>query len=202
MISTSHRRSISCLTAALGALAAALAPAPVAASAPPLNDDRAQALILATGVTRTATNVDSTTEPGEVLACEGVQYRGTIWFVWRATEVGDATFEISGMLNVSFPADTMLAVYRGTQASPVACNNDAGLSRGPSRLTLRVAPGDYLIQAGAPSNGAIFGEGDMTARVGFEPDLDLDRDTWARPGDCNDRIPRSIPAWSTCPMTG
>ena len=176
------------------ALAALAGPsfAPVAVAAP-VNDNRAQPFTLTTGVRADANNIDATEEPGEVLSCGGVAYKGTVWFVWHATQIGDVTFDADADLNVSPPDDTVLTVYRGASAAPLGCNNDAGRPQGPSRVKLRVAPGDYLLQVGAVSNLGVFGQGAVSVTASFQADLDLDGDTWPRPGDCNDHDPAIHP---------
>ena len=108
----------------------------------------------------------------------------------------DASFNLGG-----FERDTVAAVYRGTASAPLACNDDApGEFRGPSLLARRVEPGDYLVQVGAHrTSGGFFGTGQVFVQTTFVPDLDLDNDSWERPGDCNDANPTIHPGVTDIP---
>ena len=108
------------LVVVLAVVAAAAVPR-VAAAAPPLNDNRAQAVPLPTGVTFRASNVDAMTELGEVLVCGATSYVATIWFVWHAPDVGDVTIDTTAAYtNVTNAGDTVLTVYRGADPTPLS----------------------------------------------------------------------------------
>lgn len=164
--------------------------------APP-NDDRAAATAVQAGADYAVDDTRSaTTEGGEVLTCTvpgtgGTGFRNTVWFRYTAPRVGMATFTASG------PDSPVLAVYRADETNPIACAK-ASQHGGLSRLTLPVAPGDYLIQIGA----AGFTGGSHSFRTEFVPELDTDRDGHPVPGDCNDADSAIHPGVDDVPDNG
>ena len=90
----------------------------------PVNDDRADATTIGSGVPVAMTNTGATLEPGETTTCaiEGTQethqYGKTVWFRYVAPRVGTAAFSAAGF-------DTVIAVYRGSATTPLGCNDDA-----------------------------------------------------------------------------
>jgi hypothetical protein len=160
------------------------------ASAPrPANDDRANAV--------PPDAVDSTgasTEPGELTACGDDHYGATVWFRFTAPAIGDATFSASGIFTAApNQGDTVMTVYRASDGAVLGCDDNSGASFG-SALSLRVGPGDYLVQVGGHEFGAgDAGEGVVDVQVDYAADLDLDGDGSPRPGDCNDADPAIHP---------
>jgi Putative metal-binding motif len=174
------------------------------ASSTPPNDRRANAAPITAGRTKVSTSKGATVESGEVTNCTTSTgatslYGKTVWFRWHAPAPGTASFTVSGF-------DTVLAVYRGEDAIPFGCNDDA-ISKAfggsslpmtqPPGAPISVAPGDYLIQVGgfydldAPPVAAR--DGQMTLDVQFTENLDVDGDGVTRPLDCNDNDPSIHP---------
>lgn len=151
----------------------------------PANDDRANALSVGTGTGVSVDQRGATQEAGEVLTCGASDYAGTVWFRYTAAEALDARFSTTAAFaGVANGADTVLAVYRGSDALPLACNDDGGAAFGPSELSLRLAAGDYLVQVGARgTDSPSLGTGTVTLTVG---DRDRDRDGALQPSDCDD----------------
>lgn len=164
----------------------------------PINDDRAAATTIGSGVPVAMTNTGATLETGETMVCDtgevqGLhQYGKTVWFRYVAPRVGTAAFSAAGF-------DTIIAVYRGSAATPLGCNDDAvegqfGASRLPRLLPpappLEVTPGEYLIQVGGFfDNGfstVAARNGPVSVHVEFIPDLDLDNDGVNAERDCDD----------------
>lgn len=172
----------------------------VRASSPPANDARADATAIVAGVPLTLDNTGATLEPGEVDACGTSRFAKTVWLRWRAPAAGQATFAATGSER---ELDTVLAVYRGEAATPLACNDDAVDSRGgagggssipptqPSGPPVEVQPGDYMIQVagyrGTPFTEVAAYHGPIIVQVSFLEDTDLDDDGFARGVDCDDR---------------
>ena len=95
-----------------------------------------------------------------------------------APAVGDAAFS-------SFAAfgDTAVTVY--TDGAPVGCNTGT-----TATVAVRVAPGSYAIQvASKGSNVEGLGVGQITTRVDFTLDPDVDNDGELASTDCDDRDP-------------
>jgi Putative metal-binding motif len=170
----------------------------VAVGFPASNDSRSEAQVLTAGDPITRTNRFATEgEAGEDLTCEAANdapLGNTIWFRYTAQAAGDATFTSGG-------ADTVMQVYRGGEASPLACNDD-GTEVGPSRVSIPVQPGDYFIQVGGFGNGAGARVGDITVSAEFARDNDLDNDNSLSGADCNDNNPAINPGASDVPENG
>jgi hypothetical protein len=163
----------------------------LAATAPrPPNDDRATAMAVNAGAPVTVDNRGAGQEPAELLRCGSDDYAATLWFAFTAPGIGDAQFSSSASFtNVSAnTSDTVLTVYRQSDGAVLGCNDDAGVGGGPSALSLRLAPGVYLAQVASHGRDGVdtIGEGPVTFTVGFKLDLDLDRDGYLRPEDCDD----------------
>ena len=144
----------------------------------PANDDRIDAEELATGVPVPISNAGASQEPGELETCGTARYAATMWFTWTAPAVGDAAFS-------SFAAfgDTAVTVY--TDGAPVGCNTGT-----TATVAVRVAPGSYAIQvASKGSNVEGLGVGQITTRVDFTLDPDVDNDGELASTDCDDRDP-------------
>jgi len=151
----------------------------------PANDDRASAMPLGTGTAASVDQTGATQEPGEVLRCGISDYAGTVWFRYTAPEAVDARFSAAADFpNAANRSDTVMAIYRGGETVPLACNDDAAAVSGPSALSLRLSPGEYLIQVGAQGPDLpSLGVGTVTVAVA---DRDRDRDGALEPGDCDD----------------
>ena len=153
----------------------------LAASAPrPANDDRAAAVDLSTGQRLDVNTTGAGQEPGETLACGATPYAATVWFAWTAPAIGDATFLASAASN------TAVAIYPAAGGPAIACKT------GPlASIPLRVAAGDYLIQAGvAGADNASLGVGPLQMRVDFFVDPDVDGDGELKSTDCDDNDPK------------
>ena len=161
----------------------------------PANDARANPMTIAAGAAVASSNVGATVEPGENTFCGPDPFAKTVWFRYVAPAAGTAVITASGF-------DTVLAVYRGSSPTPVACNDDAvegelGGSQVPAREppqpAFEVSPGEYLIQVGGAYNTGFSQvaarEGPLQVQVQFSEDLDLDNDGYNRPEDCNDNDP-------------
>lgn len=154
----------------------------LASDSPPINDNRADAEDVTAGSPLDWDNMGATEEtapPAEDLSClDGGNERGlasTAWFHYSATAAGRATFTSTGL-------DTVMQVFRGSEATPVGCNDDGPNQVGPSRVSLDVTPGDYYIQVG----GFAGVQGNFTLSTEFVENLDADGDGSNRPADCND----------------
>jgi hypothetical protein len=131
----------------------------------PLNDARAEPASLSGGTPFSTDNIGATIESGEQTACGDAHYGKTVWFRYTAPGPGTAVFSASGSV-----FDSVLTVYQGSAV--VGCNDDGGTNPGPSRLSLHVNAGTYLVQVGgyrfggeASSDFARF-----TAQVEFTPE--------------------------------
>lgn len=161
----------------------------------PHNDDRAAAASISSGhPTELDDNVGATSEPSEILDCAGRRYSATIWYRWTAPAEGDAVFSATAAYTNVLPpnnSDTVLALYREGEVAPLACNDDLGATGGPSRLSLRLPAGTYVVQVGAHGidGETLVGQGPVTTQVDFTADGDLDDDGSAPPADCDDHDP-------------
>jgi hypothetical protein len=152
---------------------------------PPPNDDRAAARTLTAGQGVLADNVGATTESGERAECgTDHEYGKTVWFRFSTAQSGSAVFTTGGNL------DAVMAVYQG--GTRLGCNDDGVPGAvGPSRLALRLAPGEYLVQVGGWGGGIRSGYGPFSMQVDFTPD---------RPPPASDRDGDGIPdATDRCP---
>jgi len=143
------------------------------------NDTRAFPETVGTG-TATRANIYAGTDSGESLACSGATYKQTVWFRYSAPAVGRLTVTSSVL-------DGAVAVYPGPAPSPIGCAiGSAGSSPSGPRLSVNVAPGDYLIQVGTLSTGSanVFSLG-----VEFVENRDVDGDGETKDTDCNDANP-------------
>ena len=146
----------------------------------PANDDRAAPQAIATGTPVTVDNSGATSEPGELLDCNG-PYAATIWFAWTAPDPGTPVFDTSAGF------ETVTAVHR-EGADPV-CASGSRVQAGP------VARGEkLLIQVGTRgADGSGLAEGPITLQSSLTPpvtppppDFDGDDDGFATPQDCDD----------------
>jgi Putative metal-binding motif len=148
----------------------------------PGNDDRADAEEIKSGTGPIVRDtLGATEEADEDLTCvEGPKTAAigsTVWFKFVAPSIGTATFTSTGF-------DTVMQVYAGASASAISCNDD-GIDgqTGPSRVSVKVTPGTYLVQIGGYGGWNDFG---LNVSVDFAENLDVDGDGFNRPGDCND----------------
>jgi hypothetical protein len=158
----------------------------------PPNDDRAAATPISAGAPVSATNNGATLQAGETASCDQDPYAKTVWFSYTAPAYGTAVLSASGF-------DTVLAVYRGSSTTPLACNDDAisgelGASQipqiEPPGQPFDVTPGEYLIQVGGFYNTGFAPiaarNGQLSVQVLFNEDTDVDDDGFDRTHDCND----------------
>jgi hypothetical protein len=160
----------------------------IATDSPPLGDNRVDAQTVTAGTPVQADNEGGTEQSGENLLCPDAAtfdrpLGSTVWFHFTAPDYGTATFTSTGF-------DTVIQVYRGSDTSPVACNDDGDPNNaGPSRVSIAVTPGDYFIQV-----GGFGGVQDLfTLSTEFTVNLDVDKDGSNRPSDCNDNDPNIHP---------
>jgi Putative metal-binding motif len=137
------------------------------------NDRRSEA---DTVVNVPRSNVGASVDPGEVTSCGGASYGKTVWFAYDAPGTGTLTASASGF-------DTVLSIYSGDAGSPAACT-DGAIPSNPllERLEHTVTSGRYYLQVGSKNDL----QGQVTVELGFNEDLDLDRDGSRRPEDCDD----------------
>jgi hypothetical protein len=152
----------------------------IATDSVPANDDRADAEDL-TGASGPLVrdNVGATVEPGEDVKCEvtGSNVGSTVWFKYTAPAPGTATFTSTGF-------DTVLQVYRGAETVPLACNDDGIPGQaGPSRVSVKVTAGTYLVQVGGYE---AYDDFNLNVSAEFARNLDVDADGSTVPGDCDD----------------
>jgi hypothetical protein len=170
----------------------------IASDSPPPNDNRAAAQDVTAGaVLDNRDNVGATEEtaaPAEDLSCPDPNERplgSTVWFHYAASATGMATFTTTGL-------DTVMQVYRGSDAAPLKCNDDSPNQVGPSRVSLDVTPGDYYIQVG----GFAGVQGGFSISTEFVENLDIDGDGSNRPADCNDGNAAIHPGATDVPENG
>jgi hypothetical protein len=167
----------------------------LATDALPAGDDRANPIDVTAGSPLSTDNLGGTEASGESLACTtgNIQspFGSTVWFHYAATAEGTATFTSTGF-------DTVMQVYRGSDTTPLACNDDGPNQVGPSRVQLAVTPGDYFIQVG----GFAGIQDNLTLSTEFVENLDHDGDGYPRPQDCNDNNAAIHPGATDMPDNG
>lgn len=132
----------------LAALASLSLPG-VAHAAPPPNDNRAAAQVIAdVPATVRGTTVDATLEPDEPASCRGAT-KGSVFYSFRAGQAGDLVLT----LDAGGDLDAVVDVYQRTrsQLTPVTC----GLTdeEGDALLAFEVADrGDYLVRVAPLAN--------------------------------------------------
>jgi hypothetical protein len=170
-----------------------------AATSYPPNDDRARAESLGAGPPFVGDNRGAVTETGEDVVCEAdanAPLGKTVWTKFQVGEEGDASLTASGF-------DTVMQIYRAGDPAPFACNDDGQTgSVGPSRLSLRLTPGEYFVQIGGYGSEDAASDGDLTLQLNFTIDPDLDDDGSNRPQDCNDRNAGIRPGAADVPENG
>lgn len=110
------------------------------ADIPPDNDNRAAAELVAAGSPVQRDNFGATDEPGDAPECGPTSpSAASVWFRFSAPGAGTAVFTSGGF-------DTVMYVFRGSETTPLACNDDVSQTERSSRISLGVTAGDYLIQ--------------------------------------------------------
>lgn len=98
-------------------------------ASPPPNDDRALATPVPESGVVGSTNTGATLEGSEVGKCTELSpYAKTVWFRYTAPAAGTARFTVSGTNPIS-GINPVMAIYRGDEAAPLACNDDAILGQ-------------------------------------------------------------------------
>jgi PKD repeat protein len=110
-------------------------------------------------------NVNASLEGGETHSCSQFtapsSYGRTVWLSYHAASPGTLTLRSSGF-------DTVMALYKGDDATALACNDDdAQQAPGPSVISRRVEAGDYKIQVGGLDNGGGGLTGVLTTTANF-----------------------------------
>lgn len=128
----------------------------------------------------------STTEPGELQACDNESsgpLQHTIWFRYEATGVGRLTVAASERFDIG--NGWAIAAYRADSDTPLACQ------RGPAKFTVDIVPGTYLFRA---HNGYFVDDFGTVGLAGaFVENLDVDGDGALKPSDCADADPAIRP---------
>jgi hypothetical protein len=75
-------------------------------------------------------------------------FRSTVWFKYTADKGGTGTFTATPVL--SDPMDTVIAVYRGAETTPLACDDNPKDDQGEAAVAVDVSKGvTYYVQVGA-----------------------------------------------------
>jgi hypothetical protein len=159
-----------------------------------VNDNRAQAAVLPTGVQTAGDNYVATEEPGEPTVCASErgmsEYGRTVWYRWSTAVPGQAIFTANDF-------DTVLAVLPSGSNTPLACNDDSNAA-GPSRIALQVTPGTYFVQVG----GYQSTEGAFHVLAEFTENNDRDGDGSTNAQDCQPDNPAVHPGAVDVPGNG
>ena len=143
---------------------------PNSALAAPPNDARPGAEFIPSienGASLARTNVGATIDPGEVSACGS--YGRTVWFRFAVPAAGTVVLRTISLNEFGVPGgfmDPVMAIYRDTAASPLACNDDFG-GYVDSRLKLFLEPAVYAVQVGGSDNGSGPEQGDFQFTVDY-----------------------------------
>lgn len=144
---------------------------------PPANDECTGAITVVGDSIDVVTIGATGSVPPFPAQCVGADAGGDVWFRTDAPRTGTCTVTTCG----SGTMDTVIAVYPGCDASPLACNDDGSqcIPQSSSRITFSATCGDtYLIRVG--SIGIL--PGTATLRITYGPGpgcactADLDRD--------------------------
>jgi hypothetical protein len=159
------------------------------------NDNVASAAVLPTGQPTPGDNWAATEESGEQLSCSGQPYGRTVWYRWRAPGVGSTVFVATDPL-------AAIAVYSSAGA-PLGCEATPG---GDARVTVAVAPGDYLVQVGGVGAHAGLASdsasGAFNVQATFTENGDRDGDGAVNASDCRPDDPKIHPGAVDVPRNG
>ena len=134
-----------------------------AIAAPPPNDNRAQAQVVALPSTTDGTTVEATQEPNEPAGCSGV--RGTVWY----RVAPDRDGRVIADLTANGDLDAVVDVYRVRRSQLTAVNCDTTDENGRASLSFPVRSGEtYLIRI-APVFNSVDDTFRLTLQLG-EPD--------------------------------
>ena len=162
-------------------------------SAPPANDARANAISHAPGDGQKQYDNHGAGIAGEGSPqCASVSppssFRSTVWFKFTPDRFGTATFTATEIARD--PIDTVLAVYRESEAEMLGCDDTPTDSSGAAQVTVPVAKGvTYFVQVGSYGTlGAMSAQGTFTYTSTFSTDND-DGDPERNESDCADDDP-------------
>jgi hypothetical protein len=161
---------------------------------PAQNISRARALEMPLGTSVQMSNFGGTIDPdGPSCSTDAKTYVGGrgVWAKVSAPSVGalHVTLEPEDR-NLASPA--IIEVYPEGGSSPIACGVGPAGADGnrATTVTVPVPPGRYWLQlmtaVQADENPAASVEERWRVKAEFSPNLDVDGDGYARPGDCND----------------
>ena len=157
-----------------------------------ISDDQRQ--FADTFVSEARTNVGATLEPGEAPSCNGTPYGATVWYRWVAPDTGHVILAVD-----SSSTNTVMSVYRGAATTAAACNVDSATNPLRSEVGADVTAGEeLLVEIG--SEGGVGGG--LALSSSFVANLDLDRDGFPRPADCNDQNAAINPGAADVPNNG
>jgi hypothetical protein len=145
-------------------------------------------------VSEARTNVGATLEPGEAPSCNGTPYGATVWYRWVAPDTGHVIFGVD-----SSTTSTVMSLYRGASTTAATCNVDSATNPLRSEVGADVTAGEELfVEIG--SEGGVGGG--LALSSSFVANLDLDRDGFPRPADCNDQNAAINPGATDIPNNG